>query len=396
MMKKLKTIGLLIISLLLLSSFSVFSIYSVKTTSAESFSAKYKLPVFLSDVFGLDLSKYSMTNERSATQYIYGNSVEVENCAFELVDTKGGEITVRGHFYNGIPNSINVDVIDSALYYTIEPPNSVEKMKNLLERYAVFAQIHDIDTVDVSLALDLLSKAPSALPTNGTPANVTLGDMTLFIEQNSFSFVYTANGVIFPNRSWSINFAGNTLSFSDSFGLYGVCDVNVFSEETFTNFAFELAQKFCDDHLFYRTDEDGVEVEIIPDWSNMRTEIDYKMIPGQIYNNPINNELLEQGVGVSFSADRAALTLYPFWSAVFYFSWPIGNVYGVQVGVWGDTKEVAYCWEYGFLGGSQSPSVRSSSEQSSPYDNLLGIAVIALIAIIAMAVVVMFIKKTHK
>jgi len=198
--------------------------------------------------------------------------------------------------------------------------------------------------LDTSLALDLLNQAPNSLPAYGSLANVTLGDMTLFISQNSFSFGYTVNGVNIPNKSWSIDFA-DKISFHDTFGLYSTSSVNVFSEEEFTNFAFDLAQKFCDDYLFYRTGEDGVEVEVRPDWSRMRSEIGFNMIPGQIYNNPINAELLEQGTGVSFSAERAALTLYPFWTAVFYFSWPIGNIHGAQVGVWGDTGEVAYCYE---------------------------------------------------
>ncbi|MCL1971169.1 MAG: hypothetical protein FWF66_06940 [Candidatus Bathyarchaeota archaeon] len=397
-MKKLKIIGLFVVSLLVLSMFSIYSGCDIGTANAENFSAKEKLPALLSDVIGLDLSKYTLTNERSATQYLYGNSVEVENCAFELVDVKGSELTVRGHFYNGIPNSINVGVVDSSFYYAIDTPkNSVEKMKNILERYEIFAQKYGVATLDVSLALDLLNKAPTALPAQGVPANVSLGNMTLFIAQNSFSFVYTVNGVIVPNRGWSIDFMDNAISFSDSFGLYRVCDVNTYaSEEEFVSFAFVLAQKFCDDHLFYQVGEDGVEVEVRPDWSNMRSEVGLLMISGQQYNNPINNELLAQGTGVSFSADRDALTLYPFWSAVFYFSYPIGNVYGVQVGVWGDTGEVAYCWEQGFLGNSQN-TYNDSTVEPSNSGNLLGLAVIiALIAVVIMVVVVMFIKKNRK
>jgi hypothetical protein len=153
MMKKTKIVGIVVINVFVFSLFSVCS--GGYVGAVTGFSAKEKLPALLSDVIGLDLSKYTITNERSATQYTYGDCVEVENYAFELVDTKGGELTVRNHFYNGIPNSINVGVIDSSLYYAVEPPkNSVEKMKNILERYTIFAQKYDIDTLDVSLALE--------------------------------------------------------------------------------------------------------------------------------------------------------------------------------------------------------------------------------------------------
>jgi hypothetical protein len=110
----------------------------------------------------------------------------------------------------------------------------------------------------------------------------------------------------------------------------------------------------------------------------------------------INNELLAQGTGVNFSANRDALTLYPFWTAVFYFSYPIGNVYGVQVGAWGDTGEVAYCWEQGFLGSSQNTFENSPFEQSNSGGSLLGLAVIALIGIVVMVAVVLIVKKNCK
>jgi len=38
-------------------------------------------------------------------------------------------------------------------------------------------------------------------------------------------------------------------------------------------------------------------VEIKPDLSKGRSDVSFTMISGQLYNNPINNELLEQGTG---------------------------------------------------------------------------------------------------
>jgi hypothetical protein len=396
MMKNLKILGMFMISLFIFSSLG--AVYSVAAAGVESFSAKEKLPALLSDVIGLDLSKYTITEERYKPRYEYGGAVEVEYCGFTLVDKKDGEVSVMSEFYNGVPNWVLISPSTGSLYYSIEPPkSSVEKMKNILERYVTFAQKYDITTLDASLAFDLLNKAPDRLPEGDRlPVKDSSGDMTLYIAQNSFGFAYAVNGVAVPNRSWSIDFT-DVITFHDTFGLYRVCDVNTYaSEEEFVSFAFVLAQKFCDDHLFYQVGEDGVEVEVRPDWSNMRSEVGLLMISGQQYNNPINNELLAQGTGVSFNADRDALTLYPFWSAVFYFSYPIGNVYGVQVGVWGDTGEVAYCWEQGFLGNSQNTYDDSTVEPSNS-GNLLGLAVVvALIAVVVMVVVVMFIKKNRK
>ncbi|MDR0318845.1 MAG: hypothetical protein LBI09_02280, partial [Nitrososphaerota archaeon] len=251
-------------------------------SATTGFSAKDKLPALLSDVFGLDLSKYTITEERYKPRYEYGGVVEVEYCGFTLVDGKGGVVSVMSEFYNGFPEWVMISPSTGSLYYAIEPPKrSVEKMENILERYVTFAQKYDIVTLDVSLAFDLLSKAPSRLP-NGDriPVNDSSGDMALFIAQNSFGFIYVANGVNVLNRSWSIDFTDG-IAFHDTFGLYDVCDVNVLpSEEEFTSFAFGLVQKFCDEYLLYQVGAEGVKVEVRPDWSRMRSEVSLLMIPG--------------------------------------------------------------------------------------------------------------------
>ncbi|MDR2707481.1 MAG: hypothetical protein LBB87_01870, partial [Nitrososphaerota archaeon] len=262
MLKNLRVIGMFMIGLFIFSS--LCTVCSVKVVSGvEGFSAKEKLPALLSDVIGLDLSKYTITEERYKPRYEYGGAVEVEYCGFTLIDKNDGEISVMSEFYNGIPEWVLISPSTGSLYYAMEPPkNSVEKMENILERYMTFAQKYDIATLDTSLAFDLLSKAPDSLPAHGTYATVSLDDMTLSITQNSFGFAYTADGAVALNKSWCIDFA-DKISFHDTFGLYSVCDVNVLSsEEEFTSFAFVLAQKFCDDHLFYQIGADGVEVEV--------------------------------------------------------------------------------------------------------------------------------------
>ena len=364
-MKKLKIVGIFTVCLLV---FSLFTVCSMGITYANSnFSAKDKLPVLLKDVIGLDLLKYSITDERYKPRYEYGGAVEVEYCGFTLVDENGGKLSVQSEFYNGFPEWVNIRKNGGLWHYAIEPPkNSVAKMENILERYANFAQKYSIDTLDTSVAFNLLSKAPSNLPSGGVTANVSSEDMTLFIAQNRFSFGYTVNGVNIPNRSWSIVFSNDFITFHDTFGLYSVCSVNVFpSKEAFTSFAFDVAEVFCGS--FFVTAGEGF---VRPELLRSRFDVGLLMIPEQMYNNPLNNELLEKGLGTSYSVKRDALTLYPLWTAIFYFSTPVGNVDGVQVGVWGDTDEVAYCWETGHLGGSQYSSDGLSHSKSTNYSNM--------------------------
>lgn len=395
-MRKIKMSGMFVISVFVCSLFSVSSIMSVG--AVDGFSAKDKMPALLSDVFGLDLSKYTITNEGYGVRYEAGGFIEVEQYVFTLVDAGGGTTYVGSEFYNGFPEWVNVDAAFGSMYYAIEPPkDSIEGMKNVFERYATFAQKYNITTIDTSLALNLLSKASSSLPSSElSPAKISSGDMSLYMSQKSFGFGSIVDGVNIPNKTWGISFMNDMITFHDVFELYGVWGLGVFSEEEFTQFAVDLAKKLCYASTFYDVDKDGVVVEVKPNWSKMRSDVSLLIIPGQFYNNSRNNDLLEQGIGVSMgNTMRDALTLYPLWTATVYFSQPIGNIDG-QIGVWGDTKEIAYCSEYGFLGGSQYNYADVSSGQSNTYDNLIGIAIIALIVITSMAIVAVFIKKTHK
>ncbi|MDR0318928.1 MAG: hypothetical protein LBI09_02715 [Nitrososphaerota archaeon] len=397
MIRKIKLVGIAVISLLICSSF--VSVCSVKTAGVSGFTAKEKLPALLTDVFGLDLSKYTITNEGYGIRYEGGDFIEVEQYVFTLVDADGGNTRVGSEFYNGFPEWVNVYAETGSMYYTIEPPNgSIDGIKNVFERYTIFAQKYDIATIDRTLALNLLSKAPAdSLPMSAlSPAKVSSDDMSLYISQRSLGFCSIIDGVDIPNKTWGINFMSDRITFHDVFEFYGVFGLGVFSEAEFTSFAFDLVKKFCDASVFYDVDRDGVVVEVKPDWSRKRSDIGFLMIPGQFYNSSRNNNLLEQGVGVSMgNTVRDALMLYPLWSAVFYFSQPIGNIEGVQVGVWGDTREVAYCDVNGYLGSSQYSYGGSLSDQTK-YGDLLGVAVVALIVIVTIAAIAVFVKKKHK
>jgi hypothetical protein len=160
-----------------------------------------KLPVLLSDVIGLDLSKYTIKDVHGATHDPYGGSVMVENYVFYLVDKKGGVVSVNSEFRNGFPDWVLISPSTGSLYYAIDPPDgSVEQLKNVFERYVAFAKKYDVDTVDVSLAL--FDRAPNSLPKNElSPAKVTLEDLSLYISQQSFGFGSIVNGFDIPNKS---------------------------------------------------------------------------------------------------------------------------------------------------------------------------------------------------
>ena len=57
--------------------------------------------------------------------------------------------------------------------------------------------------------------------------------------------------------------------------------------------------------------------------------------------------------------------LYPFWYVEIYFQKPYFSDYGIQVGIWADTKEVTYCQSLCVLGGpptDDSPAPDNSNQ----------------------------------
>jgi hypothetical protein len=415
--KKIGFLGLVILVLPLL-----FQACSAEVSTADGFTAKDKLPAFLTDVLGLDLTKYNKTEEGYGTRYEYGGQVEVEQYVLTLVDAEGNRISVGSEFTNGFPTWINVDAIVGSLYYAIQPSkDALVETQNILNRYDVFAKKYGINTVDMSLALDLLSKAPNAplaskdstnfnKMSNFTPANITSGNMTMGIVEYGIGFGCIIDGVKIPNKSLGINFGNDQITFVDKWNLYSIGSLSVISKEEATSIAWNLAKTFSDNLTFYQTGEDNITREVEPDWSQMRSDISLLMIPGQLYNNSLNNILLSNGTGVSMgNTNRDPLALYPFWSAIFYFSKPINNIVGIQVGIWGDTKETAYCSTYGYLGSSlqpstgeteqtQTPSVDNSGEASNTQATFLStelIVCVVLAAIAAVVVTAVFWKKKH-
>jgi hypothetical protein len=384
--KSLKIISLFAVGLIVSSLLVPGCIVNVV---AEDFSTKDKLVALVEDVFGLDLSKYNIIDESSNTRYDYGG-VQGDVYRFSLVDARGGLLTVVGQCYKGFPHWVNISPKHGgALYYTITPPTgSSEKMKRLFERYEDFAQKYGIATMNGSLALALLDKTPHSIPKDTMPpASVTLDDLTLYVQQNSFSFVYTFDGVGIPNKSWTISFTDNKITFADTFELYTVYNLHVFSKEEITRYAFELAKRYGDS-LFTQS---GVK----PDWPNVRSEVVLGLIPGKSYNYELNKEFLDVAVIAKSHADRDAFTLYPFWSVNFYFSQPIDNIYGIKISLWGDTEEVAYFYKFGLDSMPTSPG--GSSVEASPYGDLLPLVTVVLIAlVIAITIVVISAKKKYK
>jgi hypothetical protein len=345
-----------------------------------------KLSSFLSDVIGLDLPQYNITNEGYGVSYPsrFGGVVKEEHLSFTL-DSNDYKITVGSVFDNGFP-WIQIRALNGSLIYKTQPSkDALVEVRNIIQRYQVFAEKYGIDTVDTAAALNLLSSIPDMPQAGGsynfngmsnlTPANATSGDMKLVVTQTSVAFCYTSNGVDVNNRYFGINFGYGAFHFWDSWNLYHVGSFSAITQEEAQAIALGSAENLMATQPL-GTDHGPELINVT--WSS-RVDAGMLMIPGQSHNNtdlpiPPPDDFYNGNV------TRDPLGLYPLWQFIFYFNQSYGDICGVQVAVWGDTKEIAYCSTYGFLGSwppSSTPipeSTNNSTQTSEPTDDSTSIS----------------------
>jgi hypothetical protein len=176
--------------------------------------------------------------------------------------------------------------------------------------------------------------------------------------QTSFEWTYYENGVDVHSKKLQIGLMGEEVNFCDTWNLFTVGTFGVLSEEEAKSIGWAAAQSYN----ITRVAENGTATVLHLGWANARTEITLGMIPRQMGNDSTPGISNYRSMG---NATRDPMKLYPLWQMIFYFNESVGDSVGIQVGVWGDTKEISYCLEYGFLG-SPSPSSTPTASPSPP------------------------------
>jgi hypothetical protein len=199
----------------------------------------------------------------------------------------------------------------------------------------------------------MLSRVNTLSPSNTTFVKMkfiitckTLTEPGVYILANitRLIWIYSENGIDAPMKCLSLEITETEttkICFADTWGLYTVASTGASKSEV-TNIAWVAAKNYN----LTAVGIDNSTVTLCHGWSN-RTETALSMVPGQIYNNSLNAAVKFATMG---SAVREPLSLYPLWQYVFYFDASIDGAIGIQVGVWGDTKEVAYCSTFGYYG----------------------------------------------
>lgn len=318
---------------------------------------------FLRNVMDIDLTKYNLTNQGYGVSYppSYGDAVREEVVSFTL-DSTQGNATTWGTFDNGILTSCHINPPNLLFFENSPSENIFDAAKSFLQKYQTFAMQYS------SKDISYLTQALSTLDTvKGQTVDTIVGNMKLAFSSdqrnNSFThinWIYTQNNVNMTLRAIGIGFFNSrVISFGDSWNLYTQSNAKTVSEESAKSVAYAAAKNY-DLNL---TQFQGINITsaaIKLDLSNMAYDASLLMVPG----NSLNPNLSAIHLAFPSNTTRDSLMLYPFWHFIFYFSEPVGHTIGLEVGVWGDTKELSYCHEYGYLGDLGS-TPQSSSGQSS-------------------------------
>jgi hypothetical protein len=314
--------------------------------------SKNKLLEFMSDVIGVDLAEYVKTRgDGYGVSYPpeYGGLAEEEVWSLKLNSSDGGYISAFSIYDNEFVKGISIRLYGPTKYLQQPPTDTLDYAKVILTRYQTLIQGYSMDTQHVSSALAMLDKVDSLSTSNVIEGNMKMEIMNLtdpnrgmYEPSISFGWTYSVNGMEASRKNIRVGFyssAGSMqIAFSDTWGFWSVNSTSAPEAEV-----REVAWQAAQDFNLTLVGPDGSVTIVKPDWGNV-SRVAFYLIPGQLYDSSLNDVLQQVSMG---SRARNGLTLYPLWEFIFYFSERVAGNVGVQVGVWGDTGEIAYCIGYG-------------------------------------------------
>jgi hypothetical protein len=359
-----------LIFLIAVAMVQISQVYATKTTAVDMFQS------FLTGVVGLDLTKYTIEGNGPAgvvydygygVSYpsTYGGSIQEEEVSCTLVSSQS-EATAWCLIDNGTITSCSFSPIRGSPIFAHEiSSNVVEAAKIVLQRYQAYAVQHNVVNADMTYlqqALAFLNLANNQTITEKTAENMKF-QMSPDPAYTSIVWTYTKNGVDMQRKGIALSFrnGSNFNDFADTWTLYSTGASSVISEAEAVSVGLAFAKNYSVTLAHFNGDGSATAAKVEPDWSNMTYDAVLNMLPGASLNSSVptvpGGPSIPSTVVPSKTA-RDPTTLYPMWQLIFYFTKPVGGVVGLQVGVWGDTGEVAYCNEYGYLGAS-GPTVTS-------------------------------------
>jgi hypothetical protein len=324
-----KTVACIVAFVVLFSAVLLPAHAEVLTTET---SVMDKTDRFLSEVVGLDLTKYNVTRWEINTtlpDYYPFNITRYfrEQAVAYHLDSEVSNITLDCYFKKGQITYCMLYVVDGLpIYSQTESRDIKQTTESMLQNYQLFVtQNYGIENSYIIQAQNMFSHIPEVEALTQVNNNVKLDISYNDMNRTRIQWIYTENGTDVPKKRLELQLDknGDLFFFLDNWSLYTVGTLETISEEEFVNLALEAINNTM---LTFILDENGTTVEIKPDMTNATYDAWLGILP------------------------RHSDKLYPYWQAFFYFEKPVYSTVGMQVGIWGDTCEIEYCSGLSILG----------------------------------------------
>ncbi|MBN1245849.1 hypothetical protein JXA31_09680 [Candidatus Bathyarchaeota archaeon] len=309
----------LLFTMLFLTILVVSSTYTLRIPEAQAaeLSTPEKGLLIISNTAELDLSKYAATVKVYPQNYNASYLDVVPQTEVEYTFTAEGN-TVRAlcTFANSRLQMIHVLENEGSPHLSKTEANPLELAQNFLTNYQTYTT--DSFYGELKSTLDNVDASKNSTK--------TVGNTQLEVIANNgyttFKWTYTSNGAIAPAKSISLGFNNGFLTyFVDNWQLYPIGNTNVnLSEKEAISIALDAAKAH---QWSLELDADALDAANFNEsnvcWTNL-------FFDGSLYADQTRNE--------------DPLRLYPVWRAGIALNKWYGQLYGITIDVWADTKEV--------------------------------------------------------
>jgi competence protein ComGC len=341
-----KCLTAILFSILMISSTYTFVIPS---TQAAEVSTEQKGLNALSNMMNLDLTKYTVATQENSQQPPSLGGLQQDTVLYTLTSTNS-KLKLFYTYTNGNLQGLYVlETQGTPITKSAGNVNAIESAKSFLSNYQAYT-----DKQVFGELKDTLANVDSNKNMTKTTGNTVLEVTTYGDEETFFKWYYTANGAIAPyTKTIALGFKNGFLtSFIDNWDLYniGSTNVNLTAEEAVT-IALETARE----HKWtMQLDKDA----LAPQNFNKIRSISWTTLA------------FDCSIDANTTRSKDALELYPVWKVGIVLNKAYGELYGLEVDIWADTKAVRSVNEqYSQLAAQWIQNVTANTGADTELDN---------------------------
>lgn len=312
---------LITLFLMILLSSSAYAVLIPNVCATEASAQENGLSI-LTNVVGLDLTRYVVTSKEYPQNYnsSYFGVVPQTDVDYELI-SEGSKVKVLCTFANSRLQMIHVLENEGSPHVSKTATNSLESAKNFLSNYSVYTA--DSLYGELCSTLDKVEANKNFTITSGN----TQLEVTVNNGYTTFKWTFIFNGITAPSKFVALGFNNGFLTcFVDNWQLYTIGSKSLkLPEKEAKTLALEIAKTY---QWSLKLDSDAFETKNFNE-SNVRWIA----------------LIFDGSIGADKARSEDSLMLYPVWRVGVALSKWYGYMYGIEVDIWADTKEVRHVQE---------------------------------------------------